>query len=1509
MADLEFDLLEDRDRCLNRLGYDPSNPKYTPADVRRIPDIVNNPQFTVNGATASDICQGALGNCWFLSALTVIATACLIDKICRDEEMGIYGFIFWRDSGWVGVIVDDLVFTKVRPWDALSAGERDVYRNDRRTYNNTARRGLFTNLYFAKSRTDNETWVPLIEKAYAKLHGDYESLEDGFTSEGVEDLTGGVSTLIYRGDIPDIHDFWNEELSKVGEDRLFACFTPGSTPGGADRDLQPLGALEIEGLLTNHAYSITKAVEFTGKDRKYRGRFLRNPWGRKEWSGRWSDGSEEWNEKWTEELRKALGDYRFGDDGEFVQEYSDFLDCWGIIERSRLFGDGWIMSSQWLQMPPDTHLRPWSLGEVSFTVEITGSQDAKGPSETIIVLAQRDTRYFKELSGPYLWSMDFLLYPRGADLPIARSVHSSLWDRSVKLEILLKPGEYVVHARLDCKRKIAGPSTTPVDWRKNHRKQMEQTSSAMVAANCNHGLLPFQNLSVPPAAFAGRDLSEIELQLNYEALHARFEPQAPAILFGSPMQDPRGLDTTPITLEVPDPDSREPTPTDLLSSRQTSMSGALSPVENGGISGASSVRAHRSTYGTIPPLHPESIEGPPSLSQTHHTSPNQAPGHRTGSGPRGVPGRWPTVSSRGPTADGAVPDKAASIPGDPLSSEDIASKKLGYARNDDQKYKHEDFVCKDCQKVIVGPMILCLETMCHGCHLCLDCMEKEQVHRSHRFIVSTCAEDDRTLVSAHQPTQKCPRTQAMGPSTGANDADPPSELVLGLRVYTRSTAKATVKGQLSLVFTKVRPWDALSAGERDVYRNDRRTYNNTARRGLFTNLYFAKSRTDNETWVPLIEKAYAKLHGDYESLEGGFTSEGVEDLTGGVSTLIYRGDIPNVDDFWNEELSKVGEDRLFACFTPGSTPGGADRDLQSLGAFEIEGLLMNHAYSITKAVEFTSQDRKYTGRFLRNPWGRKEWSGRWSDGSEEWNEKWTEELRKALGNYQFGDDGEFVQEYSDFLDCWGIIERSRLFGDEWIMSSQWIQMPSDTHLRPWSFGEVSFTVDITGSPGAEGPSETIIVLAQHDTRYFKELSGSYLWSMDFLLYPRGEELPIARSVHSTLWDRSVKLEIFLEPGEYVVHARLDCKRKRVGQSTAPIDWRKHNRKQMEQTSSAMVATNCNHCLLPFQYLSVPPAAFAGRDLSAIEHQLNYEALQARFESQIPMPVSESPVQSSTGLDTTLRRVLDLEPEAPSPIALRTGRRTSFSGLLAPVEKGCVVCPVSVRPHRRARRAATLCAWVPPPHPESIEGQLKGESLSQTRHGSPHQPPGDRESSSLTKMPGRWPTVSSPGPTGDKAFLDNAAPVPDHSLSRENVATKQLEYARKDNQKFKHQGFICKDCQEEIVGPMALCLETMCLGCHLCLDCMEKEPVHKNHKFIVSTCAEDDKALVSAHQSTSPSAQVMDLSTAASDADPPSDLVLGLRVYTRSNAKATVKSQLRTGSILRKHFFTPKPTES
>jgi Calpain family cysteine protease len=40
--------------------------------------------------------------------------------------------------------------------------------------------------------TPGETWVPLVEKAWAKLHGDYASVMFGRTCDAIEDMTGYV---------------------------------------------------------------------------------------------------------------------------------------------------------------------------------------------------------------------------------------------------------------------------------------------------------------------------------------------------------------------------------------------------------------------------------------------------------------------------------------------------------------------------------------------------------------------------------------------------------------------------------------------------------------------------------------------------------------------------------------------------------------------------------------------------------------------------------------------------------------------------------------------------------------------------------------------------------------------------------------------------------------------------------------------------------------------------------------------------------------------------------------------------------------------------------------------------------------------------------------------------------------------------------------------------------------------------------------------------------------------
>lgn len=91
----------------------------------------------------------------------------------------------YNEKHWERVLFDEL--ERINPEEAY----RKVYQS-----NSSA-------LYFAQCQHPQETWLPLLEKCYAKAHGDYAAIEGGFGGEGIEDLTGGVTSEIFTTDILD----------------------------------------------------------------------------------------------------------------------------------------------------------------------------------------------------------------------------------------------------------------------------------------------------------------------------------------------------------------------------------------------------------------------------------------------------------------------------------------------------------------------------------------------------------------------------------------------------------------------------------------------------------------------------------------------------------------------------------------------------------------------------------------------------------------------------------------------------------------------------------------------------------------------------------------------------------------------------------------------------------------------------------------------------------------------------------------------------------------------------------------------------------------------------------------------------------------------------------------------------------------------------------------------------------------------------------------------------------
>ncbi|XP_013379035.1 calpain-5 isoform X1 [Lingula anatina] len=368
---------------------------------KRPGELCKVPRLVVEGVTTDDLNQGELGNVWFVTACTSLAhLPKLWQKVVpnhkeqdwgpESEYAGIFHFHFWRYGCWVDVVVDDLLPTK----------------NGK--------------LVFCHSKNKNEFWSALLEKAYAKLYGDYETLKTGYPADALVDFTGGVAEKLdlmqygVRQNEDDKMEFF-EELLDASENSSLIIATiscPETDVGQSGR----------QGLMKGYGYGVTAVKKIsvnkglqaaTGSGTLLMLR-LNNPWGTQEWTGAWSDQSEEWKNL-SEAEKKKLG-LTFQNEGEFWMRLDDFIQYFENVDMCHFVNTSFfslkktwyesLMPGEWTQgargSPQNRsggafHNKDSFLNNPQFVFDIKEDTDT-----AMISLEQDDKRADKKIGGEHL---------------------------------------------------------------------------------------------------------------------------------------------------------------------------------------------------------------------------------------------------------------------------------------------------------------------------------------------------------------------------------------------------------------------------------------------------------------------------------------------------------------------------------------------------------------------------------------------------------------------------------------------------------------------------------------------------------------------------------------------------------------------------------------------------------------------------------------------------------------------------------------------------------------------------------------------------------------------------------------------------------------------------------------------------------------------------------------------------------------------------------------------------
>ncbi len=270
---------------------------------KRAENIFNSKDYQVfyEGITFNDIIQGGLGNCYFLSAICALTkyTNAIEDLFYIKEKSKehCYGIYLRINGRWKLILLDDYI-----PCDNK-------------------------NNFVFSSTNGNELWVILLEKAIAKIFGNYARTCGGFPEE-IFQLTTNAPTVVYMINKTNQKRILYEFKQAMNNDYIMSA---GTNPNNPNKKI----FLEEVGLIPNHAYSIlsvNEVIQDNGK--KIILLHIRNPFGYCEWSCEFSDKSP----LWTDKLKKQVK-FEDKEDGAFFMPIDKFMFYFNFVSICYLHND------------------------------------------------------------------------------------------------------------------------------------------------------------------------------------------------------------------------------------------------------------------------------------------------------------------------------------------------------------------------------------------------------------------------------------------------------------------------------------------------------------------------------------------------------------------------------------------------------------------------------------------------------------------------------------------------------------------------------------------------------------------------------------------------------------------------------------------------------------------------------------------------------------------------------------------------------------------------------------------------------------------------------------------------------------------------------------------------------------------------------------------------------------------------------------------------------------------